>query len=51
MTGLLLPLADIKIGEHTTRTWGGMTFNIDTIISTLVAGAIVLLLASGPGPR
>ncbi len=44
MTGLLLPLADIKIGEHTTRTWGGITFNIDTIISTLVAGAIVLIL-------
>ncbi len=46
MTGLLLPLADtnIKIGEHTTRTVGGITFNIDTIISTLVAGAIVLIL-------
>jgi F-type H+-transporting ATPase subunit a len=46
VTGLLLPLSDtnIKIGEHTTRTLGGITFNIDTIISTLVAGAIVLLL-------
>ena len=43
----LLPLSgesSIEIGEHTTRTWMGMTFNIDTIISTLVAGAIVLLM-------
>lgn len=40
-----MPLeSDIKIGEHTTRTFAGMTFNIDTIISTLVAGALVLLL-------
>ena len=43
----LLPLSgesSIEIGEHTTRTWMGLTFNIDTIISTLVAGAIVLLM-------
>jgi len=41
----LLPLSsEIDIGGHTTRTWMGMTFNIDTIISTLVAGAIVLLM-------
>ena len=41
VTGLLLPLAaDITIGEHTsTVEWNGITFNIDTIISTLVAGA------------
>jgi F-type H+-transporting ATPase subunit a len=44
MTSLLLPMADIKIGEHTQRTWFGMTFNVDTIISTLVAAAIVLIL-------
>ena len=31
--------AEITIGEHVTRTVGGLTFNIDTIISTLVAGA------------
>lgn len=35
---------EITIGEHVTRTLGGLTFNIDTIISTLVAGAAVLLL-------
>jgi F-type H+-transporting ATPase subunit a len=45
MTGLL-PLAssDITIGEHKTVEWAGMTFNVDTIVSTLVAGAIVLIL-------
>jgi F-type H+-transporting ATPase subunit a len=48
----LLPLAEggeesgsgITIGEHVTREWNGMTFNIDTIFSTLVAGAIVLIM-------
>jgi F-type H+-transporting ATPase subunit a len=44
MTGLLPLESDIKIGEHTTRTWHGMTFNIDTIISTIVAGLLVLIL-------
>ena len=33
---------DIKIGEHTTVQIGGLTFNIDTIWSTLVAGAVVV---------
>ncbi len=36
--------AEITIGEHVTRTLGGFTFNLDTIISTLVAGGAVLLL-------
>ena len=49
MTGLLLPLAEegssIEIGHHVEVEFLGMTFNLDTIISTLVAGAIVLLLA------
>jgi F-type H+-transporting ATPase subunit a len=53
MTGLLpltgLPMADeggssIEIGHHTERDWFGFTVNIDTVISTLVAGALVLLL-------
>jgi F-type H+-transporting ATPase subunit a len=35
---------EITIGEHTTRSLGGLTFNIDTIISTLVAAGVVLLL-------
>jgi F-type H+-transporting ATPase subunit a len=46
VNSLLLPMAsDITIGEHT--TWQGplgMTFNVDTIISTIVAGTLVLLL-------
>lgn len=35
---------EITIGEHTTRTLGGLTFNLDTIISTFVAAGAVLLL-------
>lgn len=36
--------SEITIGEHVTRTFLGMTVNLDTIISTLFAGALVLLL-------
>jgi F-type H+-transporting ATPase subunit a len=35
---------NIPIGQHVTREIGGLTFNIDTIWQTAVAGAIVLLL-------
>lgn len=35
---------EIEIGHHVEREWLGMTFNLDTIISTVFAGAIVLLL-------
>ena len=34
----------IEIGHHITRTVGPLTFNIDTIISTVVAGAVVILM-------
>ena len=34
----------IEPGVHPERHWFGMTVNIDTVASTLVAGAIVLLL-------
>ena len=44
MTGLLPLAADIEIGHHVQREFLGMTFNIDTIISTIVAGVLVLLL-------
>ena len=44
MTGLLPLESDITIGEHKTATWMGLTFNVDTIISTIVAGALVLIL-------
>lgn len=36
--------SEITIGHHVTRSFGGLDFNIDTIISTLFAGAAVLLL-------
>jgi F-type H+-transporting ATPase subunit a len=42
---MLLPLeTEITIGEHVEREFLGMTFNIDTIISTAVAGGLVLIL-------
>jgi F-type H+-transporting ATPase subunit a len=34
--------SSIEIGNHVERSVGGWTFNIDTIWSTLIAGAIVL---------
>jgi F-type H+-transporting ATPase subunit a len=40
MTGPVLQ--SIEIGHHVERHIGGWTFNIDTISSTLIAGAIVL---------
>jgi F-type H+-transporting ATPase subunit a len=36
--------ADIEVGQHHTAQFLGLTFNVDTIWSTLVAGVIVLLL-------
>jgi F-type H+-transporting ATPase subunit a len=44
MIGLLPLETDIKIGEHVERTFMGMTFNMDTIWTTFVAGALVLIL-------
>jgi F-type H+-transporting ATPase subunit a len=40
----LLPMADIKIGEHVERHFLGMTFNVDTIWTTFVAAVVVLVL-------
>lgn len=34
----------IQIGHHVQREWLGMTFNLDTIWTTLIAGAVVVLL-------
>jgi F-type H+-transporting ATPase subunit a len=45
MTGPLLPLvANIQIGDHKTGQLWGMTFNLDTIWATGVAGAVVIVL-------
>ena len=35
---------EITIGEHVTRTVGPLTFNVDTIWATLIAGGLVMLL-------
>jgi F-type H+-transporting ATPase subunit a len=43
MISLLVPMeSSIKIGEHKTVELWGMTFNVDTIAATLVAGAAVV---------
>ena len=44
MTGLLPLETTIEIGKHVQRQFLGMTFNMDTIWATLVAGGIVLVL-------
>jgi F-type H+-transporting ATPase subunit a len=44
MSGHILA-ADIEPGVHHTVMLFGLTFNVDTIVSTLVAGAIVVALA------
>jgi F-type H+-transporting ATPase subunit a len=46
MTGLLLSASSgsIEIGEHVEKTFLGMTFNMDTIWATVVAGALVVVL-------
>jgi F-type H+-transporting ATPase subunit a len=42
MTPVPVATGDIQIGEHITVTIGGWTFNIDTIIGTVIAGAVVV---------
>jgi F-type H+-transporting ATPase subunit a len=39
-----LPAADIKVGDHIQTHWFGLTWNVDTIYSTVLAGAIVVIL-------
>jgi F-type H+-transporting ATPase subunit a len=43
MSAAFLP-GEIKIGEHVVRKLGGISFNLDTIWTTLIAGGLVLLL-------
>jgi F-type H+-transporting ATPase subunit a len=43
MTGQQLAL-EVKVGEHHTLEIGGLTFNMDTIFSTIVAGVIIIVL-------
>jgi F-type H+-transporting ATPase subunit a len=46
MRGLLLSSesSSIHIGEHVEKTFLGMTFNVDTIWATIVAGSLVVIL-------
>ncbi|MGH3319402.1 MAG: F0F1 ATP synthase subunit A [Streptosporangiaceae bacterium] len=42
--GGVLAIGQIEVGQHPTATMFGMTFNLDTIWSTCVAGLVVILL-------
>jgi F-type H+-transporting ATPase subunit a len=42
MSPVPVATGEIEIGQHITVTIGGLTFNIDTIIGTVIAGAIVV---------
>jgi len=42
MTSQPVAVGTIEIGEHITWNIGGLTFNVDTILATLIAGAILL---------
>jgi F-type H+-transporting ATPase subunit a len=42
MTGYLASASTDNIGKHITVTIGGLTFNVDTILATIVAGLIVI---------
>jgi F-type H+-transporting ATPase subunit a len=44
VTGFVPAEIHITPGEHPTRNWFGLTVNLDTVTSTLVAAVIVLLL-------
>jgi F-type H+-transporting ATPase subunit a len=45
MTETILAEAKIEVGAHHHATWLGLTVNTDTVISTAIAGAIVIALA------
>jgi F-type H+-transporting ATPase subunit a len=42
MNGPTVAAGEIEIGQHITVTIGGYTFNVDTILGTVIAGAIVV---------
>ncbi len=42
MNSPAVAVGNIPIGEHITWTIGGLTFNVDTILGTVIAGAIVI---------
>jgi F0F1-type ATP synthase, subunit a len=42
MSGHLVAVGDIEIGQHITWHVFGLTWNVDTILGTLIAGAILI---------
>jgi F-type H+-transporting ATPase subunit a len=40
----IVPGADIKVGEHPTAHFLGLTFNVDTMYTTVLAGAVTVAL-------
>src|SRR5271165_5717321 len=45
MTEQTLAEAAIEVGQHDTVKWFGMSVNLDTVLSTAIAAAIVIALA------
>jgi F-type H+-transporting ATPase subunit a len=45
MTETILAEGAIEVGHHETAHWLGMTVNVDTVLATAIAGAVVIALA------
>jgi F-type H+-transporting ATPase subunit a len=45
MTESILAAASIEVGVHDTHDWFGLPVNVDTVLSTAIAAAIVIALA------
>ena len=45
MTETILADSRIEVGQHNTAHWLGMTVNTDTVLSTAIAGLVVIALA------
>jgi F-type H+-transporting ATPase subunit a len=43
MTGNLVAVGNVEIGQHIVWKIGGLSFNVDTILATLIAGAVVII--------
>jgi len=42
MTGNLVAVGNVEIGEHIVWKIGGLSFNVDTILATLIASAVLI---------
>ena len=45
MTERIAAEAAIEVGHHVQQDWFGLTVNVDTVLATAIAGAVVLILA------